>query len=442
MRLVRVDVARRAISIGWPLVVADSALSIAWIVDTYFVGGLGSESIAAVGAAGYLIWLYMVFSTLVYMGVLVILGQAIGSGNRELVERASGEGLTLSIILSIVVCAAAFLVSRSVLRILAPEVEQLAWSYLSVSLLTVAIHYLTILYDAVFRALGKTMPILYSSGVFTLANTILDPILIYGHLGAPALGVEGAAWASVAASLLGLLVLVHLSRYLDLSLRPLKPSSVSRSILSLGFPSMVERVVFVVGNVVYLGSVSRCGAEALAAHTIGVRIESLAFLPLFSIATASGVMVGWEVGAGKIAESKSTGWELIKLSSLVGLAVGVALAVGGWLVTPVFTSDPEVAWLSAVYLVIAGLTEPLLGVVMVAGQIIRNAGDTRTPTLVNLGSLYLLRVIPAYLLPGLMPPGLCVLGAWLAMAVDILGRAAVIVIIYLRYYTRLARRVA
>ncbi|MCE4616010.1 MAG: MATE family efflux transporter [Aeropyrum sp.] len=441
MPLVDARIARKALEIAWPLMVADSSLSIAWIVDTYFVGGLGYESIAAVGAAGYLVWLFMVFSTLVYMGMLVLLGQATGAGEKGILEKVSGEGLTLSALLGAAVIVLGIPASKWALAFLARDVYDIAWDYMWVSLIGVGIHYIALAYDSVFRALGRTKPILYSSLLFSLLNAVLDPILIYGYFGLPALGVSGAAWAVVIASIASTVSLAYFSRNLEVRVRPLLPGRTSVEILKLGFPSMVERVVFVLGNVVYLGSISRCGEEALAAHTIGVRVESIAFLPMFSMATAAGVMVGWDVGSGRIEESKKVGWELIKASVIIGLVIGLALAAGGWFIGGFFTDSVEVAWLAGVYLLIAGLTEPLLGAVMTVAQIIRNAGDTRTPTILNLSSLYILRVIPAYLLPGLMPEGLCALGAWLAMAVDIVGRGLIFSVIYAAYYQKLARKI-
>ena len=435
------DIARKAVSIAAPLVVADLALSVLWIVDAFFVGLLGSLELAGVGAAGYLIWFAMVISTLTYMGAFVLASQAVGSGSRGYAERVLGESLTMSAMLGAAVALMGYLAAPIALPPFSAEALAPAMEYFVASLPLLPLHYAQLAYDAAFRAYGATRPIMYSVVAGVAVNIMLDPILIFGLGPVPPLGVRGAAYASVIATGVSLAVIAVYSRSLPARIRPLPPTQpVARQVLSVGVPAAVERIVFVGGNLFYLAAIARCGAEALAAHTIGVRIESLAFMPLFSLATAAGAMVGWEVGAGRMGEAERLGRELLRLSAVAGGVVGGLLLASAPLTPRLFTDDPTVERLAAYYLILAGATEAPLAVIMAAAQIIRSAGDPTTPTIVNTISLYALRVAPAFILPALAPWGPCALWAWIAMAIDVTGRGVAFAYIYLTRFRRLARR--
>ncbi len=435
-------IVKKAWSIAWPLMVAESLDSILWIIDTFFVSLLGDVSVAAVGIGGYLGWLFFVGSTMMYMGALVLASQAIGAGEMRYASRVVGESMTANILIAIPIGIVGYVYAGDMLELLNARggVLEEATGYFRVRALGLPIVYAYMVYDAAYRASGYTKPVLKATLVGVVVNIILDPILILGLGPAPAMGVTGAALASVIASL-GNLVVLHLeSGKLGFKVTPRRPGAWAFKSARIGFPSMVERIVFVLGNVVYVGSVASCGDRALAAHTIGVRIESLAFLPMFSLSTAAGTLVGQEVGKGDFSEARRIGWELGKASIFFGGLVGGLLIAGSQFAPSLFTDSRDVAWLAGIYLIIAGLTEPALGVEMTIAQVIRGAGNTTVPTIINLASLYILRVIPAYILPSYMPNNLCVLGAWLAMAIDVFGRGIMFSIIYKRYFTRLAKR--
>ncbi len=423
------------------MMIAESLDSILWIIDTLFVSMLGDIAVAAVGVGGYLGWLFFVGSTMMYMGALVLASQAIGAGERGKAGRVVGEALVSNTLLAVPLAIVGYVLAPSMLELLnAGEALDEATSYFRVRSVGLPLVYAYMVLDAAFRATGVTRPVLKATAAAVMVNLVLDPVLILGLGPAPRMEVAGAAWASVVATVVGMILLYRYTRAIGVEIRPARPGEWALKAAKVGFPSMLERVVFVLGNVAYIGVVAGCGEESLAAHTIGVRVESLAFLPMFSIATAAGTMVGQEVGRGDVEEARRVGWEVAKASILFGGLLGIILLAASSIVPHAFTDNPRVAWLAGIYLVIAGLTEPALGVEMTIAQIIRGAGNTVVPTVVNLASLYLLRVLPATILPSLMPPGLCVLGAWLSMAIDVTGRGIALVIVYRRYFSRLAQK--
>ena len=436
------EIARRAWSIAWPLMLADSIDAILWITDTFFVSRLGDTSLAAVGLAGYLSWLFFIGSTMFLMGTLVLASQAYGARNYEAASRVTSESLVANTALASAVSVLGFYIVEDLLRLLGGSegVVREGSQYFRVRVIGLPLLYASMVYDSAYRAVGLTRPVLYSTVAAALANAALDPLLIFGLGPFPELGVRGAALASVVASGIQLVLLTYFSSLLPFPVRPRIPRGWATRSAKIGLPSLLERLVFVGGNVVYVGSVAMCGEAPLAAHTIGVRVESLAFLPMFSIATAAGAMVGQEIGAGRLAEAKRIGWEVSKANALFGAVVGGSLVAFSPVIPGAFTGTEEVARLATLYLIIAGLTEPAFGFAVGLAQSIRGAGNTMAPTIINLGSLYALRLAPSYSLPSILPNSLCVLGPWISMGVDLASRALLFSFIYRRLFERLARK--
>lgn len=438
---------RRALAIALPLMLAESVNSILWIMDTYFVSRLGDAALAAVGVGGYLSWLTFSGGSLYYTGALVLVAQAVGAGDRKAASMSAGEALSANLLLSLPVVAGMWVFSPVLVGIIAGGgtstiVKRLAIDYFRARLLGLPFTYSGLVLGAVYRGVGRTRPVLYSTILFSTVNGVLDPLMIYGLAGFPAMGVAGAGYASSIASVVYAVSLyIMAASTVGFSVRPRIPGIYAVKATRIGLPALVERLAFVGGNLAYIGAVARCGEDALAAHTIGVRIESLAFLPLFSIAESSAALAGQEMGAGRTLEAKRAGWEVAKLNGVAGLATMAVIIASSGLLPWVFTRSPRVASLAQIYLIIAAVTEPALAVVMALGMAIRGAGNTLVPTIVNLAGLYLLRVVPAGILPRLMPPGKCVLGAWLAMGIDVTGRGTVISIVYKRWFERIVKKV-
>ena len=439
------QLARRVAKIAWPIIVGGAIDSILWLTDTFFVSGLGDEAVAAVGAGGYGSWFFFVASSLFYTGVLVLVAQALGAGKSDVANKVVGESLSAAFLLGAGVAGIGMLSAQPLVEgIIGARgvVGELAIEYLVPRLYGLLAGFPAMVYSAALRASGETKPVMKATGIAAAVNASLDPILIYGGFGIPGLGVKGAGIASAFSMLVELIVLsAEISRVISPPPIPRLPGTWAYRALRLGVPAYLERLVIVSGNIAYLGSVARCGEEALAAHTIGIRIESFAFLPSDGVATAAASLVGQEVGKGDVVEAKRIGLEVAKIGVLFMATAGLALVVLAPIAPHLFTKSERTAWLAMIYLVLAGLSEPALGFIFVLASSIRASGDTVTPTLVNLTGLYVFRVIPAYILPGIMPRGLCVLGAWLAMDIDLAGRAIVFYIIYSRLFERKARRV-
>ena len=434
------SLARRVWRISWPMIISELGDSIYSITDTYFVSRLGRSALGAVGIGSYLSWLFFVVAVLFYTGCLVYVSQSYGAKKLDQARKALGETIVYGSLVALVVAFIVYTFSPYIVAIIAgeqPEIIVLGSKYLSTRIFALPLVAIAWTMDSSLRAIGATKYSMIAVLSSAMLNIVLDPIFIYGLFGAPALGVVGAALATV----LSIAYMVPLEFFFihHVGLMPkfsLKPRLIYE-IMNIGAPTAAERLVFSLGSNAYMAFIARCGEAALAAHQIGIRIESFIYMPGFAFSVAASALVGQKIGAGDPDGAKAIGWETAKQATMLMGVLGVVVALTSqYLVLP-FSPDPYVAWLASIYLILAGLSEPGLALLMTLGGGIRGSGNTRVPMMINVAGLYMFRVMPAALLTRYIG----VFGAWAAMFVDVYLRGLIFYIIYRRYFYRLIRRV-
>lgn len=434
------ELVSRVVKISLPMIISELSNSVYALTDTYFVKGLGTVALAGVGLGSYLSWLFFVIISLFYNGVLIYVAQSYGAGKLEYAKRGLSEALLYGFLIVSVLSLTGYYVGGYILMLQAGgtgPVWEIAKSYFTVRVLGLPISLIVWSMDAGLRAVGATKQSMYVNLYSVALNIVLDPLLIYGYIGFPRLGVVGAALATVISIALMIPMEYYYLAKNNLAPRKLYKPKIVFKIMDLGLPIMFERLIFATGNNIYISLISRCGEAALAAHQIGIRIESLIFMPGFAFSMAASALVGQEIGADNVVGGRRIGWETIKLGVMFMSLMGFAVAAAAYYITMPFATDPAVHGLATIYLILAGLSEPGLGLAMVIGGAIRGAGNTRIPLIINAGSLYLSRVIPAMILVNYLG----VLGPWLAMFIDVYIRGIMFLLIFIRYFEKLARKI-
>ncbi|MET1128476.1 MAG: MATE family efflux transporter [Thermoproteota archaeon] len=427
-----------------PLILAEGTSSIAWLVDTLFVSMLGDEAVAAVGVGGYGSWLASVAMMLFYVGVIVVVSQALGGSRTEYAERVVAQSLTAAAATGLLIAATVQVAAPYIAAAVAGtrgEVAELAAGYLRARSLGLPLLGAWLTLDAAYRAAKRNNPIMYSALAAALTNVVLDPLLIF-TLG---YGVVGAGLATAVSYLPAVALLAVRSPIeLGFAARPALPGRLALHVATVGAPSIAERVMMTLAHGFFLGSVARCGESSLAAHTIGVRIESIAFLPAFALSTYASSVVGQLVGAGDIDGAEREGWRVAKASAALMSLGGGLLVVLSPLAPRAFGVSSAVAEQATVYLVLAGISEPFLGLVMALAGAIRGAGNTLAPSALNIVGVYAFRAAPAVVAASRLRGGGpdCATTIWAIMALDLAARALVFSMVYRRYFRRLVRLVA
>jgi len=426
--------------IALPIIISELGDSLYSITDTYFVSKIGETALAAVSVGSYLSWLFFVVIVLFSIGVLVYTAQCYGAKAVDDARKALGESIVFSSIVAFIVALVVYHISHIIVWIITGPnwvLVDIASRYLSVRILGLPFLATAVVMDSVIRGIGATkysMIVVLSSAFL---NIVLDPLFIFGLYGFPRMGVVGAALATVISIIYMIpLELLFLKKLSLLPVFSVKAGYIGR-VVRIGLPAAFERLIFSLGSNAYLAFIARCGDTALAAHQVGVRIESFIYMPGFAFSVAASALVGQRIGAGDIEGGKSIGFEAAKLAVVFMGVLGVIVALtSSYLVSP-FSPSSQVALLASIYLVLAGLSEPGLALAMALSGAIRGAGNTLVPMAINASCLYMFRVIPSAILTRMIG----VIGAWIAMFVDVYLRGLIFLIVYKSRFTKLAKKV-
>jgi MATE family multidrug resistance protein len=387
---------RATFALALPLALTQLTQMAMGFVDVVMVGRLGPEAMAA-GVVGTSVFFALM---LVCMGVVMavnpLVSQAVGAGDPAEVGRAVRQGLWLATLLGLPLMALLGQ-AETLLRWAgqAPATAALAGAYVQAILWGVIPNLWYTALRGFAEGLGRPRPILVVTVVAALANAGLNWVLMFGKLGFPALGLEGAGWSSavVMALMFGGLLAVTLGdpdfrRYADLAhLRRPDPAAL-RELFGLGWPIGVsfglEAGLFATTTLL----IGLLGTTALAAHQVAINAASVAFMIPLGVAMATTVRVGQAAGRGDGAGAERAGWTGVGL----GAAFMTCSALLFWLrpewvvwvyLGDVAGEDLEVARAAAGLLGIAAVFQIVDGVQATAAGALRGLKDTRAPMIVG-----------------------------------------------------------
>lgn len=431
-RVVRPDLptSRKVWAIAWPVVAANLLQSLALTVDLIMVGALGPEALAATGVATQVFYVGMVVASGLGAGATALVARAIGAGDREAAHRATAIAVALALALAIPLALATFFFDAPLLALLGADATIVDQGGIVLRALAFGIPGNLIMLTATgaLTGAGDTRPALVIGIGMNVVNILLDYVLIFGRFGFPEMGLAGAAIAtSVAFSLGGFAFLVLLWR----GGRPVALGggtfaggwTEARRLTRIGGPAALEALVLSLGFTAYLILILRFGADALAAHQIGLRVQAFAFMPGFGFAAAAAALVGQGLGRGDSDEAEKEGWAAMGLGLLVMMSLCLPLYVFAQPLARLFTSDPDALRLGELWIRAIVLAMPAIALHFGAVGALRGAGDTRWPLLVSFAGLWLMRLPLAWLIG--VELGYGMIGVWAAYILEYYARAIV-----------------
>ncbi|PUA33897.1 MAG: hypothetical protein B7O98_00290 [Zestosphaera tikiterensis] len=404
--------------------VSDSVLSLVSLIS---VSRLSDEAVAATGLASYFFFIVNSLASIFNIGLLIVASQAYGAGKIDALRKAVNESLTLSLITSLILYVTSFIWLPPYINVMSgsnPQIAELATAYLSYRILSVPALMLNQVLATAYRAVDKPWPSAYASIAISASGCILIPSMALGFFGSPALGVIGAGMASAISQYVGLPT--YLFFKLPFRIGFSIPSNLIVRVLAVGAPAALERVVASVGQNIYINAVAKSGSLALAAHNIGITVESLVINPIFAVSIATSAKTGHRVGANNVMELSNLLKEGIKVSvSWMGGATLLLIAISPF-VGRFFTQNPEIAKLVTAYLILAAISELGLGVAQAFYGAFRGMGSTWAPLAISSATVILLRATLAQLLQ----PYYGVLGVWFTQITDMYGRTVASILLY------------
>ncbi len=372
-------------------VIAGMALQTAYnIIDTYFIGLLGSAELAAISVTFSVVFIFIAMSSGLSGGTVALVSRAIGARKLKDANNIAEHSLILAVILGVVVAISGILLSPYLFAFMGAQgrVLEMTMQYANLIFIGFVFLFIGFISQGIIQAGGDTKsPTLYLL-VSVIINIILDPVMIFGFGPIPAMGLFGAALATVISRGLGaFLNILHLMTGRSAVTIDARAFSFSASILSriasVGWPSSLSNSINSVGLIALTSFVGAFGTSALAAFGVGIRLESLAILPVIGLSTALSPFVGQNLGAGVPARAKRA----VLFSSFAAACFMLAFA-SAWFFVPhalfsVFTSELSVVAIGSQYFRIISVGYVFLGLNFILLGAFQGAGSTRFQLAVN-----------------------------------------------------------
>ncbi|HEV7365602.1 MAG TPA: MATE family efflux transporter, partial [Gemmatimonadales bacterium] len=406
-------------------------------VDVFWVSRLGPDAIATVGLTESMLTLVYTAAMGLSIGVAAVIARRIGEKRPDQAADAAVQGIALGLVVAVVVAGLGITLAPRLLALMgaSPGVIAIGTGYTRMMLGGSATVLLLFLINAIFRGAGDAAIAMRVLWLANIINILLGPCLIFGLGPFPRLGVTGAAVATTIGRGTGVLYqLYRLSRgdariairRAHLGLKPAVMANLVRLSGSGTFQVLV-------GTASYIGLVrivSTFGSAALAGYTIAIRLVIFCLLPSWGLSNAAATMVGQSLGAGKPDRAERAVWIAGGYNMLVLGAVGVLFIVFANQIVGLFTHDPIAAPTGALALRTMSYGFVFYALGMVLTQSFNGAGDTWTPTWINLACFWLWEIPLAYFLARVA--GFGPFGVFLAITVGYSTLALVSAVLFRR----------
>lgn len=411
---------RSILLLAIPMVLEMCMESLFGIVDIFWVARLGPEAAAGVGVTESLMSILYAIAMGVSMAATAMIARRTGEKDRDGASTAAAQAILLGCAVSFVIAVFGIVYGGGLLRLMGatPAVVASSTGYAQViygSSLSVMMLFLM---NAIFRGAGDAAVAMRVLWTANLINIVLDPLLIFGIGPFPAFGITGAAWATAIGRSCGVVmqlwILTSSRGRIRLAARHFRP--VWRVLGNLARVSSTGMLQFIIAHASWVGLVriiAMSGPAALAGYTIAVRVVVFVLLPSWGLSNAAATLVGQNLGAQRADRAESSVWRTGFYNMVFLSAIGFVLVAFPAPVLAFFTSDTDVIRYGSACLRIISYGFPFYAYGMVIVQAFNGAGDTVTPTWINLGIYWAFQLPLAWFLS--QAAGWAALGAFWAV---------------------------
>jgi putative MATE family efflux protein len=391
-RVRRRQTIREVVALGSPIVLSNL---LAWAVgfaDVLMVSRLGETSLAGLGMAVQVFFLVVVVVLAVTTGTMALVARFMGARDPAMASHVFRQSILLAVAQSVLMAAVGIAIAPTLMRVLGatPEVAAEGTTYLRIIFAGIAAVTLDFSIASTFRGAGDSVTPLRIMGWVVVLNVVGNYLLIFGPGPLPALGVAGAAVATVVSRAVGAWMGWRRLRYgtggweyVPGSWRP--DFEMMRRVMRIGVPTALEGMLRAGSGVAFLAIIARTapGPAAVAAHTVGLQLEAFARMPSFGISVGATALVGQRLGAGDPDGAERVGWASIEVGMWLMSLLGLLLFVTARPVAGLFTTDAATLDLAVYYLRILAVAQPLFMIAVVLSGALRGGGDTQYPMWVS-----------------------------------------------------------
>jgi putative MATE family efflux protein len=418
---------RAIVLLAIPMVLEMVLESLFAVVDVFWVGRIGANAIATVGLTESMLTLVFAVAMGLSLSTTAMVARRIGEKDHDGAAVAAVQAITLGLTVSVLMGLPCLLLAPRLLRWMgaSPDIISIGSTYTRIVLGGSGVVLMLFLNNAIFRGAGDAAIAMRLLWISNLINLMLDPCLIFGWGPFPKLGVTGAAVATFTGRSIAVIYQFYrllkgterihvLRRHLRVNL------SVLWRLISVSATGILQ---FAIAHTSWIGLVrlvSIFGAAALAGYTIAIRIVIFVILPSWGLSNAAATLVGQNLGAKQPDRAATSVWKTGFYNVLFLGFIGVVFVLFAEPIIRLFTQDPSIAPLavSCLRIISCGNIGYAYGMVML--QAFNGAGDTVTPTIVNLFGFWFFEIPLAYWLS--LPRGMGPKGVYLSI---VLAEAAI-----------------
>lgn len=423
-------ITKEAVRMAWPAVCESFFIALAGMVDSLMVSSMGASAVAAVGLTTQPKFMGLALFFAMNVSVSALVARRRGEKNQRSANQILLVAILFVIVATVVISSACVMWANEIINFCgsAPETHEPAVIYYRIIMGCMIFNVLSMVINAAQRGSGNTMIAMRTNIVSNVVNIIANYLLIQGHLGFPALGIAGAAIATVFGTVIACIMsfaslfrrdgFVSIYYIMEQQIRPALEPVIS--IIKLGFSVFIEQILMRVGFMSTAMMAAKMGTNALAAHQVGMNILGLTFSFGDGMQVAAVALIGRSLGEGSPDKAKAYG----KTCRMIGLGISCVLAVvyffGGEWLYHLFFAEQEIVDIGIMIIRIM-----IIIVLFQVSQVIymgclRGAGDTTYTAIASTISVTIIRTSASYFFGFVM--GLGMAGIWMGILADQISR--------------------
>ena len=416
------SIKRAVFMLAIPMILEMCMESVFAVVDIFFVGKLGTDAAATVGLTESFLTLIYSVAIGLSMAATAMVARRVGEKNTEEASRSGMQAILLALIFTIIISITGVVYAGEILSLIgAPQtVLAIGIPYARIMFGGSIVIIMLFLINGIFRGAGDASMAMRSLWIANLLNIILCPLLIYGIGDFDGYGLTGAAIATTIGRGTGVLYqLFHLfrgNRILNMKLSYLLPNwKIQKSLLNIASTATLQFIVASASWIFLARIIAGFGSTAIAGYTIAIRVFIFFLLPAWGLSNAAATLTGQNLGANLPERAEASVWKTAHYNMIYMAFVTLLFLFTAGPIVSFFSSDAEVVKMATLALRVISLGYVAYGIGMVLMNAFNGAGDSRTPTWINLVGFWAFQIPLAYSLAIIFKLG--PLGVFLAILI-------------------------
>ncbi len=401
----KISLKRAIFLLSVPMILELVMESLFAVADIYFVGKLGASAVATVGLTETFLFLLYSIAMGLATAVTAIVARRVGAKQGLEASKAAVQAIAIAMICSLPFSIAGILFPKELLALMGADEWSInnGYGYTQWMLGGNAVIFLLFVINAIFRGAGDAAIAMRVLWIANIINIGLDPIFIFGWGPVPAMGVEGAAIATNIGRGVGvalqLWTLFKGGKHIKVTFEQLYwNANMALNIFKTSLGGVGQMIVAMTSWIFIMRILADIGSEAVAGATIALRIMMFTMMPAWGFSNAAATLVGQNLGAGSPDRAESTVWRIGTYNMLYLVIVAVIYYFNNVWLMSLFSADQRVIAIGGEWLRILSYSYFVYGWWMVSTQAFNGAGDTRTPTMINLVFFWMIQIPLCYIL--------------------------------------------